>query len=121
MKKALTPLDKQYWKDLKKLKENFIKEGKLAGVVAADAEIKKVLADYKKREVPKEKAAQAEVAKLTAVNADLADQFLRAKAEAEKSSWGAEPPWKKTQWQKTQWKKPKRNKLVWRSFARHEH
>jgi molecular chaperone GrpE len=34
--------------------------------------------------------AQAEVAKLTAVNADLADQFLRAKAEAENARRRAE-------------------------------
>jgi len=54
LKKALTPIDKQYWKDLKKLKENFIKEGKLAGVVAADAEIEKVLVAYKKPEAPKQ-------------------------------------------------------------------
>ena len=48
LKKALTPIDKQYWQDLKTLKEDFIKEGKLDGVVAADAEIEKVLATYKK-------------------------------------------------------------------------
>ena len=53
LKKALTPLDKKYWQDLKKLKEDFIKEGKLVGVVATDAEIKKVLAAYKKTEPPK--------------------------------------------------------------------
>jgi molecular chaperone GrpE len=34
--------------------------------------------------------AQAEVAKLTSVNADLADQFLRAKAEAENARRRAE-------------------------------
>jgi hypothetical protein len=55
LKKALTPIDKQYWKDLKKLKEDFIKEGKLDGVVIADAEIEKVLAAYKKPELPKQK------------------------------------------------------------------
>jgi hypothetical protein len=54
LKKVLTPLDKKYWQDLKKLKEDFIKEGKLVGVVATDAEIKKVLAAYKKPEAPKQ-------------------------------------------------------------------
>ena len=53
LKKALTPLDKKYWQDLIKLKEDFINEGKLDGVVAADAEIEKVLAAYKKTEPPK--------------------------------------------------------------------
>ena len=57
---------------------------------------------------------------------DIGVDPIAAKTEAEKSSWGAEPPWKKTQWQKTQWQgasqqRPKRDKLVWRSFARHEH
>ena len=48
LKKALTPIDKQYWQDLKKLRVDFRQQGKLDGVVAADAEIKKVLAAYKK-------------------------------------------------------------------------
>jgi len=67
---------------------------------------------------------------------DIGIDPVAAKAEAEKSSWGAEPPWKETPWKETPWKKmqrkktqwqgasqqrPKRDKLVWRSFARHEH
>ena len=62
---------------------------------------------------------------------DIGVDHIAAKAEAEKSSWGAEPPWKETPWKKmqrkkTQWQgasqqRPKRDKLVWRSFARHEH
>ena len=54
LKKALTPIDKQYWQDLKKLRVDFRQQGKLDGVVAADAEIKKVLAAYKKPEAPKQ-------------------------------------------------------------------
>jgi len=74
-------------------------------------------------------AARADLAKQRRQLAEMPQWQLRdigvdpiaAKTAAKKSSWVAEPPWKKTQWQKTQWKKPKRNKLVWRSFARHEH
>ena len=59
---------------------------------------------------------------------DIGIDPIAANAEAEKSSWGAEPPWQKPQWanpqrKKRQWKKwqgqkPKRDRLVWRSFAR---
>jgi uncharacterized protein YjiS (DUF1127 family) len=59
---------------------------------------------------------------------DIGIDPIAAKAAAEKSSWGAEPPWQKPQWanphwKKQQWKKrqgqkPKRDRLVWRSFAR---
>ena len=56
LKKALKPLDKQYWQDLKKLRGDFQKQGSLAGIDATDAEIKKVLAAYKKPEPPKKKA-----------------------------------------------------------------
>ena len=56
LKKALKPLDKQYWQDLKKLRGDFQKQGSLAGIEATDAEIKKVLAAYKKPEPPKKKA-----------------------------------------------------------------
>jgi hypothetical protein len=59
---------------------------------------------------------------------DIGTDPIAAKAEAEKSSWGAEPPWQKPQWAKPQWKKlqwkkrqgqkPKRDRLVRRSFAR---
>ena len=54
---------------------------------------------------------------------DIGIDPIAAKAEAEKSSWGAEPPWQKPQWANPQWKKqqgqkPKRDRLVWRSFAR---
>ena len=59
LKKALKPLDKQYWQDLKKLKVNFQKQGSLAGIEAADSEIEKVLAAYKKPEPPKKKAEVA--------------------------------------------------------------
>jgi len=44
--KAFRPLDKQYWQELKKLKEDFQKQGDLAGVISIDVEIKKVLAPY---------------------------------------------------------------------------
>ena len=59
LKKALTPIDKQYWQDLKKLRGDFQKQGSLAGIDAANAEIKKVLAAYKKPEAPKKKAEVA--------------------------------------------------------------
>ena len=49
---------------------------------------------------------------------DIGVDPIAAKAEAEKSSWGAEPPWTKRQWQKPQRQMPKRDKLFWRSFAR---
>ena len=54
---------------------------------------------------------------------DIGIDPIAAKAEAEKSSWGAELLWQKPQWAKPQWKKrqgqkPKRDRLVWRSFAR---
>jgi hypothetical protein len=61
LKKILKPLDKRYWQDLKKLKEGFIKEGKLDGVVIADAEIEKVLATYKQH-APKPKPKRRTVA-----------------------------------------------------------
>ena len=57
LKKAFTPIDKRYWKDLKKLREDFQKQGSLAGIEVTDAEIEKVLAAYKKSEPPKKKAA----------------------------------------------------------------
>ena len=81
-------------------------------------------------------AARADLAKQRRQLAEMPQWQLRdigidpvaAKAEAEKSSWGAEPPWTKRQWQKPQgtkrqWQKPqrqmpKRDKLFWRSFAR---
>ena len=56
LKKVLKPLDKRYWQDLLLLKDEFVKAGNLAGVVAADAEIEKVLAAHKKSEAPKKKA-----------------------------------------------------------------
>jgi TPR repeat protein len=59
LEKALKPLDKQYWQDLKKLKVDFQKQGSLAGIDAANAEIEKVLAAYKKPEPPKKKAEVA--------------------------------------------------------------
>jgi len=54
---------------------------------------------------------------------DIGIDPIAAKAEAEKSSWGAELPWQKPRWVKPQRKKrqgqkPKRDRLVWRSFAR---
>jgi len=36
---------------------------------------------------------------------DIGIDPIAAKAEAEKSSWGAEPPWQKPQWANPQWKK----------------
>ena len=51
LKKALTPIDKQWWQDLKS-SGRFPKAGNLAGVVAADAEIEKLWVAYKKPEVP---------------------------------------------------------------------
>ena len=48
LKKVSKPLDKRYWQDLLLLKDDFQKQGNLDGVVAADAEIEKVLATYKK-------------------------------------------------------------------------
>ena len=48
LKKALKPLDKQYWQDLKKLRRGYQKQGSLAGIEATDAEIEKVLVAYKK-------------------------------------------------------------------------
>ena len=59
LKKAFTPIDKRYWKDLKKLRGDFQKQGSLAGIEATDAEIKKVLAAYKKPEASKKKAEDA--------------------------------------------------------------
>ena len=59
LQKALKPLDKQYWQDLKKLRVDFQKQGSLAGIEATDAEIKKVLAAYKKPEAPEKKAEDA--------------------------------------------------------------
>ena len=77
--------------------------------------------------------ARADLAKQLRQLAEMPQWQLRdfgidpvaAKAEAKKSSWGAEPPWQKPQWTKPQWKKrqwqkPKREKLVCRSFARHQ-
>ena len=55
LKKVSKPLDKRYWQDLLLLKDEFVKAGNLNGVVAADAEINKVLAAYKKPELPKQK------------------------------------------------------------------
>ena len=57
-------------------------------------------------------AARADLAKQRRQLAEMPQWQLRdigidpiaAKAEAEKSSWGAEPPWKKRQWQKAQGK-----------------
>ena len=49
LKKALTPLDKKYWQDLKNLKQEFQADGNLNGALAADTEIKKVLAGQKTR------------------------------------------------------------------------
>jgi uncharacterized protein YjiS (DUF1127 family) len=71
-------------------------------------------------------AARADLAKQRRQLAEMPQWQLRdigidpvaAKAEAEKSSWGAEPPWTKRQWQKPQRQMPKRDKLFWRSFAR---
>ena len=71
-------------------------------------------------------AARADLAKQRRQLAEMWQWQLRdigidpvaAKAEAEKSSWGAEPPWTKRQWQKPQRQMPKRDKLFWRSFAR---
>ena len=80
-------------------------------------------------------AARADLAKQRRQLAEMPQWQLRdigidpiaAKAEAEKSSWGAEPPWQKPQWANPQWKKQqwkkrqgqklKRDRLVWRSFA----
>jgi len=59
LKKALTPIDKQYWQDLKKLRGDFQKQGSLAGIDATEAEIKKVLAAYKKTEAPKQVKEEA--------------------------------------------------------------
>lgn len=59
LEKALKPLDKQYWQSLKTLRKGFQKQGNLAGVVATDAEIEKVLAVYKKPEAPKEVKEEA--------------------------------------------------------------
>ena len=56
LKKVLKPLDKRYWQDLLLLKDNFQKQGNLDGVVAADAEIEKVLVAYKKPEASKKNA-----------------------------------------------------------------
>lgn len=76
-------------------------------------------------------AARADLAKQRRQLAEMPQWQLRdiridpiaAKAEAEKSSWGAEPPWQKPkwtkpQWRKRQWQEPKPDRLVWRSFAR---
>ena len=76
-------------------------------------------------------AARADLAKHRRQLAEMPQWQLRdigidpiaAKAEAEKSLWGAELPWQKPQWAKPHWKKrqgqkPKRDRLVWRSFAR---
>jgi len=60
LKKALKPLDKQYWQDLKNLRGDFQKQGSLAGIEAADSEIKKVLAAYKKSPEPKKNATLAD-------------------------------------------------------------
>ena len=59
---------------------------------------------------------------------DIGIDPIAAKAEAEKSLWGAELPWQKPQWANPQWKKQqwkkrqgqklKRDRLVWQSFAR---
>ena len=51
--KAVKPIDKKYWIDLKKLKSNFQQQGSLEAVLATDAEIEKVLAAYKKSPEPK--------------------------------------------------------------------
>jgi hypothetical protein len=66
-------------------------------------------------------AARADLAKQRRQLAEMPQWQLRdigidpvaAKAEAEKSPWGAESPWQKPQWQL-----PKRDRSVWRSFAR---
>ena len=71
LKKALTPIDKQYWQDLKKLRVDFRQQGKLDGVVAADAEIEKVLVAYKKPEAPKAKNKAPEI--------DLGDENILEK------------------------------------------
>ena len=76
-------------------------------------------------------AARADLAKHRRQLAEMPQWQLRdigidpiaAKAEAEKSLWGAELPWQKPQWAKPHWKKrqgqkPKRDRLVWQSFAR---
>ena len=57
--KAVKPIDKKYWIDLKKLKSNFQQQGSLKAVLETDAEIKKVLAAYKKPEPTKKKAEVA--------------------------------------------------------------
>ena len=57
--KAVKPIDKKYWIDLKKLKSNFQQQGSLKAVLETDAEIEKVLAAYKKPEAPKKKAEDA--------------------------------------------------------------
>ena len=54
---------------------------------------------------------------------DIGIDPVAAKAEAEKSSWGAEPSRQKPQWTNRQWQKPqrqmpKRDKLLWQPFAR---
>ena len=59
LKKVLKPLDKRYWQDLLLLKDEFQKQGNLDGVVAADAEIEKVLAAYKKPEPPTQKEIES--------------------------------------------------------------
>ena len=51
--KAVKPIDKKYWIDLKKLKSNFQQQGSLKAVLETDAEIEKVLAAYKKSPEPK--------------------------------------------------------------------
>lgn len=55
LKKVSKPLDKRYWQDLLLLKDDFQKQGKLEGVVAANAEIEKVLASYKTKAQPARK------------------------------------------------------------------
>ena len=59
LKKVSKPLDKRYWQDLLLLKDEYVKAGDLAGVVAADAEIEKVLVAYEKPEPPKKRAEVA--------------------------------------------------------------
>ena len=53
MEKAITTLDKRYWRSLKKLKADYQEQGNLAGVVATDSEIDKVLAAHKKPTAPR--------------------------------------------------------------------
>ena len=59
LEKALTPLDKRYWRSLKKLKEDFQGQGNLAGVIAADAEIEKLVAEHGKQKYMPPKKIQA--------------------------------------------------------------